>query len=243
MCGYLMRNNPIKPQELDLAKSNRILHRFGLYLKRQWTRQDQYAHRDVYSLAGANMSFRRRALIDAGGFDERFRFGAEDLDICLRIRQVFPSQRLTLLPQARVIHHFVPSLHDTMRRSRAYGYGLAGIYRKWPSVPPVIFPAPLAVMTVLVLSVEVPQLLVLALVIPHFFTPRGARDALAGRSRSGLLDAYVQVAQEAWGNLGFLEGLWRFRRLPPGPSAALAEAPGPDCGHDLVWHEGADVVR
>ena len=42
MCSYLKRNNPIQPQELELAKSNSIAYRFGLYLKRQWTRQEPH---------------------------------------------------------------------------------------------------------------------------------------------------------------------------------------------------------
>ena len=141
MRSYIMRNNPIKPQELDLAKSNSIPYRFRLYLKRQWIRQEPSGRRDVYALAGANMSFRRQALIAVGGFDERFRFGAEDLDICLQMRHLLPSCSLVWQPSAPVIHHFVPSLHDALRRSRAYGCGLAGMYRKWPSVPPVLFPA------------------------------------------------------------------------------------------------------
>jgi len=242
MCSYLMRNNPIKPQELELAKSNSIPYRFGLYLKRQWTRQEPSGRRDVYALAGANMSFRRQALIAVGGFDERFRFGAEDLDICLQMRQVLPSCRLVWLPNAPVIHHFVPSLHDALRRSRAYGSGLAGMYRKWPSLPPVLFPGPLAVLMALLISVRFPALLVAALVIPHLFHPRGACDLAARRSWGSVLDAYIQVAQEASGNVGFLAGFWRFRRLVPEASVSVAYAPSSNRVQSPGSHEGVDVA-
>ena len=39
------------------------------------------------------------------------------------------------------------------------------------------------------------------------------RNAIRTTSFTCLLDAYVQLAQEASGNIGFLEGLWRFRHL------------------------------
>ena len=41
------------------------------------------------------------------------------------------------------------------------------------------------------------------------------RSAIASRSGASLLDAFVQLAQETSGNIGFLEGLWRFRHLIP----------------------------
>ena len=200
------------------------------------------ARRDVYALAGANMSFRRQALVAVGGFDERFRFGAEDLDICLQMRQVLPSCRLVWLPDAPVIHHFVPSLRDTLRRSRAYGYGLAGMYRKWPSLPPVLFPGPLAVLMALSISVRFPALLVAVLVIPHLFHPRGTCDLPARRSWGGVLDAYIQVAQEASGNVGFLAGFWRFRRLVPEASVSVAYAPSSNRVQSSGSHEGVDVA-
>ncbi len=70
MLGYLRRNNPLKPLEADLAKSAEIPRRLKLYLKRQWAAGEELLDRDVYSFAGANMSFLRQALIDTGGFDE-----------------------------------------------------------------------------------------------------------------------------------------------------------------------------
>ena len=92
--------------------------------------KEQLVRRDVYSVLGGNMSFLRQALIDAGRFDERFSFGDEELDLCIRMRRAFPSGRIVFLPEARVGHHFKPSrrsmkpsLHDTLRRSWAYGRG------------------------------------------------------------------------------------------------------------------------
>jgi GT2 family glycosyltransferase len=224
MLGYLTRNNPLKPLESDLAKSDRPLYRLKLYIQRQWTRTEEPALRDVYSFAGANMSFLRQALIDVGQFDERFRFGGEELDLCMRMTRAFPSGRLVFDPKARVMHHFKPSILDTLRRSRAYGYGSARLYRKWPSVPPTFFPAPLVVLASLLLSIHVPRLAAAAVVIPQLLYPQGLRCAVTSRSVASLVDSYVKLAQETCGNIGFLEGLWRFRHLVPEEAALGVDA-------------------
>lgn len=213
--GYLERNNPLAPQELDLARSNNLPYRLKLYLRRQWARTADLSDRAVYSFAGANMSFLRQALIEVGQFDERFRFGGEDLDLCLRMRRAFPSGRLAFTPKARVVHHFEPSVHDILRRSRAYGRGSARLYRKWPAMPPTFFPGPPLVLALLLLSTRHRSFAMAAAAVPHLLYPRGLGLAITNRSQPPLLDAYLQLAQEAYGNLGFLEGLWLFRQLAP----------------------------
>jgi glycosyltransferase involved in cell wall biosynthesis len=225
LLGYLERHNPLQPLELSLARSDKIGYRFFLYLKRQWTAGEAHGRRDVYSLVGANMSFRRQAVIDAGWFDERFRFGAEELDLCRRMAHVFPSGRLLFTPEARVVHHFEPAVRDTLRRSRSYGFGTARLCRKWPDMRPTLFPWPALVLAMLAASVNVPLLAVAALAAPQFLYPGSLRTALSQRRTGCLLDAYLQLAQEAWGNVGFLHGLWTFRHLVPLPAGDLAKAP------------------
>jgi glycosyltransferase involved in cell wall biosynthesis len=239
--GFLERNSPFKPQELNLAKSDNIFYRLYLYLGRQWTMEGQLVRRDVYSVLGGNMSFLRQALIDVGGFDERFSFGGEELDLCIRMRRAFPADRIVFLPEARVVHHFKPSrrsikpsVHDTLRRSRAYGRGSARLYRKWPSMPPTFFPGPLLIMAMLTASARVRPLAVAALVTPQLLYPRGIRHAIASRSAASLLDAYVQLAQETYGNIGFLEGLWRFRHLVPDRGIETVQVTDAREGTDLV---------
>jgi glycosyltransferase involved in cell wall biosynthesis len=213
MLGYLQRHNPLTPQESSLAKSNKLLYRLYLYLGRQWAQTQDLTRRHVYSFAGANMSFRRQALIDAGRFDARFRFGAEELDFCMRAARVFPFGQLLFVPEVRVVHHFQASVRDTLRRSRAYGRGAARLYRKWPSVPPTFFPGPLLVLVMLILSSWLPAFAIAAFFAPQLLYPQGLRHAIASRSGVSLLDAYLLLAQETYGNVGFLEGLWRFRHL------------------------------
>jgi glycosyltransferase involved in cell wall biosynthesis len=239
--GYLDRNSPFKPQDLNLAKSNNVCYRLYLYLGRQWTQKEQSGQRDVYSILGGNMSFLRQSLIDVGQFDERFSFGGEELDLCMRVRRAYPLGRLVFVPEVRVVHHFKPSrrstkpsLHDTLRRSRAYGRGSARLYRKWPSMPPTFFPGPLIVLGMLGSCPWVPAMAVAGLIVPQLLYPKGARYAIAHRSVASLLDGYVQLAQEACGNVGFVEGLWRFRHLIPEARNDAAPAIDPWEGTGLV---------
>jgi hypothetical protein len=54
--------------------------------------------------------------------------------------------------------------------------------------------------------------------------PRGLRHAVSRRDPGAILDAYVQLAQEACADAGFIIGSWRFRRLAQenGPRVRLA---------------------
>jgi len=228
MRSYLARHNPLNPQERDLARSHGVPYRFWLYLRRQWTAQQNYSRREVVSLPSANLSARRQALVDIGGFDERIRFGSEDEDLCYRLRRQFPDNRLIFEPDAMVTHHFKSSLIDTMRRSYLYGRGSALMYRKWPQVPPTFFPYPVIVLATLIFSVRHPLLLAAAAVAPHVFYPQGMRAVLGGSGPVCVVDPYLQLLQEACDNVGFVRGLWDFRRFVdmPLPGSIQPAAPG-----------------
>jgi glycosyltransferase involved in cell wall biosynthesis len=228
--GYLERNNPLRPQELSLASSSGLGYRLKLYVRRQWTLTEEESARPVYSFAGANMSFRRNALIEAGRFDERFRFGGEELDLCIRMRRAHPADVLAFAPKARVVHHFKASVRDTLRRGRAYGRGSARLYRKWPSLPPTIFPAPVLVLALLLLSARFPPLGLVSAALPLLLYPRGLRLVAQRHSLTSLADAYLQLAQETCGNAGFLEGLWLFRHFEACSEEAAQPTPAPRLG-------------
>ena len=225
MSGYLSRNNPLTPLETSLARSGAIAYRFLLYLKGQWVLPEESGARDVYAFVGANMSFRKQALVDAGQFDERFRFGCEEGDLCLALTSTLPSCRLAFTPGARVVHHFEPALRDTLRRSRAYGRGSAQLCRKWPQVRPTFFPWPVLVLALLLCSALLPVLAAAAAAAPLALYPRSLRAAASGRDPRFLLDPFVRLAQETCEDIGFLQGLWRFRHLAPQPATGRARAP------------------
>jgi len=224
MLGYLARHNPLEPQELSLARSSRLWYRLYLYLARQWAPPRPRGPRDIYSCAAANMSVRHDAFDEVGGFDERIRFASEDDDLCRRLRQAFPAGRLVFAPGARAVHHFSPSPWDTLRRRLAYGQGAARMHRKWPDVPPIVFPWPPAMLAMLALSVFFPVLLAVTALVPQLLYPAGLRAAVRERRPACLLDSYLQLAEECCADLGFIEGWWQFRRLVPDAAASQAPA-------------------
>ncbi len=220
--GFLRRHNPLQQLEMDLARGDGPALRLWLYLRRQWTEPARPDRREVFALVGASMSFRRAVLEETGGFDERFRFGAEELELCHRIRRVEDAGRLVFERDAAVTHHFAPSLRDTLRRSRSYGRGAARFRARWPEVSPTVFPAPVIVAALLALSVRRPWARVAAVVAPQILLPSGLRAAVRGRDPVALLDAYVELLQETASDWGFVRGWWDFRDLAAAPSAAPA---------------------
>lgn len=231
---YLTRHNPLEPQELELAKSDKLPYRLYLYIQRQWRAPTPKGTREIFSFPSANMSVRKQDFLDVGGFDERFRFGSEDEDLCRRLRRRFPAGRLIFTPEARVRHYFKASISDTLRRRRAYGRGSAQLYHKWPNVRPTFFPGPFIVLTALALSIHIPFLLLPAILLPYLFYPKGLRMAVVSMHPRSLLDPYMQLAEESSHDVGFLEGLWRFRQLTPEPISGVIA--------DTVSQQGTELV-
>lgn len=58
---------------------------------------------DVAWVTGAAMAIRRAAWEEVGPLDERFRFYAQDLDLCLRARRA--GWTVAVVPELEVIHH------------------------------------------------------------------------------------------------------------------------------------------
>ena len=87
---------------------------------------------DVEALAATAVLFRRRALLDVGGFDERFFLYGEDLDLCWRLREA--GWRLLMVSEAWAYHGSGESSSDTWSRELAWWEGtLAFTARHWPT--------------------------------------------------------------------------------------------------------------
>jgi glycosyltransferase involved in cell wall biosynthesis len=210
LAGYLSRNNPLVPLELDLAASSAAIDRFGRYLVRSWSFAPT-ARREIFSAVGANMAFRKSAIEAVDGFDERFSFGGEEQDLCFRLHDAFGEGALMFEPSAVVRHHFGGDTRSVLRRQHAYGIGAARLYCKRADVPPTIFPYPFLVATILAFALSHRTWLPVVALVPQLLFPRGARQALRQRSISPLLDCYLRLAEESFSNVGFAAGAWRFR--------------------------------
>lgn len=96
---------------------------------------------EVRNVIGCNMAFRRRAVVDLGGFEVGLGrtasrpLGCEETELCIRLRQADDDARILLEPKAR-IHHRVPEQRTTWKyffdrcraegNSKAYVVGLVG---------------------------------------------------------------------------------------------------------------------
>jgi O-antigen biosynthesis protein len=83
--------------------------------------------------SGANMAFRRDALLGLGGFDPRLGAGThtrggEDLDICIRL--ILSGQTLVYEPRAIVRHRHLDSERLLYRKVFSYGIGLGALIAK-----------------------------------------------------------------------------------------------------------------
>ncbi len=58
---------------------------------------------DVPAVTGACLAIQREIFADLGAFDEGYRNGYEDVDLCLRVREA--GYRIVYVPDSIVIHH------------------------------------------------------------------------------------------------------------------------------------------
>jgi GT2 family glycosyltransferase len=75
---------------------------------------DPVVSHDVEACSGAFLCIRREALEAVGGWDERYRFYAEDLDLCLRVRRA--GWRVRYVSHATALHLKGASSHFRRRR-------------------------------------------------------------------------------------------------------------------------------
>ena len=238
---YLRRNNPLTPLEAELLADDGFLHRLSLYLKRSSQAPSSTDERTVSSVVGANMAFRTDVLRAYGGFDERFRFGGEEEDLCRRL--VNDGRVLVFVPAARVQHDFESGLGDTLRRSRAYGRGNARMFLKHSGLRPTVYPLPVLVAGLLVAAAarRSAAAAAAAVALPMLLFSRWPREAVRDHAPELLLFPYLQLAQEAWGNAGLVQGMRQSRADFTGVAGGPGEGGGGGGGTRAAESNGAPV--
>jgi O-antigen biosynthesis protein len=81
-------------------------------------------------IPGCNMSFRRSALLNIGGFDPVFTSAGDDVDICWRIQNA--GESIGFHPSAVVWHHRRNSVKAYWKQQKGYGKAEALLENKWP---------------------------------------------------------------------------------------------------------------
>ncbi len=205
---FLIANNPLTPLKDEHLKSNGLAYRLLLYLRHTIFGDSELPDR-LYSVVGANMAFRRELIFELGGFDEKFWFGSEEEDFCLRASLRPQGAHLTYAHGAVVTHWFAGAIGDSLRRSRAYGRGNARRALKHPHTGLIVFPFPLGVVGLFCLGAITRRSRIagLALALPLLTYPRWVAHAREQRSVEPAVYPYIQLAQEAASMVGELEGL------------------------------------
>jgi len=87
--------------------------------------------REAEHVPGCNMAFRKSALEEIGGFDERFRVAGDDVDVCWRLQE--SGRTLGFSAGAVVMHRRRDSILRYLKQQYGYGKAEALLERKWPS--------------------------------------------------------------------------------------------------------------
>jgi len=86
--------------------------------------------REAEHIPGCNMAYRKLALLEVGGFDERFRVAGDDVDACWNLQK--RNWKLGFSPAAVVWHHRRNSVRTYLKQQRGYGRAEALLEKKWP---------------------------------------------------------------------------------------------------------------
>lgn len=87
---------------------------------------------EVESLVGACMVFRKKQVVDCGGFDERYFLFVEETDLCKRLRHA--GMKVVLNPDVKVVHGKGKSKSRYPIRSRVeYWNSIVAFFAKWQS--------------------------------------------------------------------------------------------------------------
>ena len=138
---YAAVRTPLAPIEQVHATNASIVAKLFRYIAVP-SNKPSTERRSVLSTVGANMSFSRKALDEVGGFNPDIRFGGDEVDICMRLRDRYGDNAVAIEPTLVMSHEFHPGLADTFRRARMYGEGDANTWHRQGGIPS-LRPAPI----------------------------------------------------------------------------------------------------
>ena len=213
---YYEANSPLAHNANVAASSGGVLKRFGAYLRTSFRLNSlPDSQESLLTIASANMATRRSAFDLVGGFDERFRVGGEDDDLCLRLQRLRPGAALRYRPQAIVAHDYDSSFVEALRRSRAYGRAAAIAYLKGNGRLPAIFPFPILIVLSFGLAAFNLALLAVPFALLVGLYPGWLRLATVRRNPAYVGFAFLQAAFELQTTVGFVSHLVASHRLHP----------------------------
>jgi glycosyltransferase involved in cell wall biosynthesis len=215
MADYIRYKNPLAPLEADLLKSSNIFYRFLLYVRNIFFPVKRDKYRRVYSLVGANMSFRKSILEKLNYFDGRLINAGEEEDVCKRHNIEFKNNKLFFTSDAIVLHDYNISPRSIFKRYYSYGVGNGSMCRKHTDQNFMILPFPILIIFIFLVSLFNPILLSVAMFSPYLFYFNWLKLYLKDKNWHLLVFPYVQFVHEIISTIGFIVGYRRYKDLVP----------------------------
>ncbi len=130
VCGAVL---PIKRSQNIWGRCQGILNHPGggfqlFHMAKEIIEEDKKKEAIEVEFFHTGLSIVRRDIFLKIGFDESLKYGCEDMDISVRIRQSFPDARFVFTPYAVAYHHTRENLKDIFLWMRRYGKGRTDIY-------------------------------------------------------------------------------------------------------------------
>lgn len=206
---YVKYRRPLSPQEAPLHETAPLLRRLRYAFAPP---SPPPGRRPVFYAIGANLTARRSAILQIGGYAETPSTAGEEEYICRRLREVHGTETVQFFPAIVMEHAYHPSLADTFRRGRTYGRASG---RQWaerggiPSIQPV--PPSSVGLSAAIAVISPPASLVAFLAAPLFLYRGWLSSSSRGSVFERLAFPYVHFAEDVCTDIGFLSG-WRQRR-------------------------------
>ena len=194
---YLFESGYASPIPTTLGKSKSIFVRFCSYLETNFT-NPQAKYEDgirVYELPGAMSSFRKKQLIQMGGWNEQYKNIAEDVELCRRMRAAYPDYYFVVMPSAKVVHEQQMTFYGFLKKEFSRGKLRKQYYHLKNEVPPY-FPGPIIIFVVTMFTFITPTILPFLLLLPLAIYPWWIFRSISQGNIKMILFPYMQWLHE-----------------------------------------------
>ena len=201
---YLATSDPHRPIEQDYLIDPGFWERLALY----FSPRRHSGFRPVFDVVGGNMSFRREALIIAGGFDSEVRLGGFERRACERLQKMFGQLCVYADPDLVIAHDYHPTLLETFARAVRVGTTMGRDF-VWSRSLPSLRLGSITVLASVVLgsTINWPSAAGCFVIV----TVLVFRRLVDLNKRESLAFPFIAFIEESLKNWGFVVGLWRFR--------------------------------
>jgi glycosyltransferase involved in cell wall biosynthesis len=206
------------PSPVEFGASPNPAVRFATYVRAMFAGRERDATHPpvfrVHEIMGGNSSFRVAALRAVEGWDEELS-GAEDVDLCARLRRAFPDRQFAFAERAAITHEHGMTLRGLVSRPYRRGPVTYRYYRRNGMVPP-LFPLPglalLLALGALLLRPRPKTAVLAAALAPQAAYPWWVTHVARGRgSARRLAFPYIQLLFEGATIAGLVRGFLRSR--------------------------------